>query len=439
MEPSLYSIKLIKNIKEVAEWRLCVGCGACAYACPEGNVQLVDIIPDGIRPKVDEKGCASCGECLNVCPGYETSHGIHSEISRDRILGNNNHLKECLAEWGPILEVWEGYATDPELRSSGSSGGLVSAIAAYCIEKEGMYGALHTGADERFPWRNRTTVSRTRAELLERTGSRYSPASPCDGFNAIESAPASCVFIGKPCDVVALRKTQMIRPELDSNVGLAIGFFCAGTPATLGILELLKRSSIDPDRIEEIRFRGNGWPGKFTVRVNGEKDPACEISYKESWGFLQKYRPYRCHLCPDGTGEFADIACGDPWYREIRSEEKGASLVLVRTEKGKKILEGVIRSGYAVLKPSSPGIILRSQWNLLGKRSAIWGRLVAMRSFGVPTPRLSGFSLFENWKRIPLKDKLRSIFGTARRIIQRGYYRPFKMYTTFEMKSFGNR
>lgn len=70
----------------------------------------------------------------------------------------------------------------------------------------------------------------------------------------------------------------------------------------------------------------------------------------ESWGFLQKYRPYRCHLCPDGTGEFADISCGDPWYREIKEHETGYSLALARTQRGREILHAAIDAGYAVLK-----------------------------------------------------------------------------------------
>jgi coenzyme F420 hydrogenase subunit beta len=143
----------------------------------------------------------------------------------------------------------------------------------------------------------------------------------------------------------------------------------------------------------------------------------------ESWGFLQRYRPYRCHLCPDGTGEFADLACGDPWYREIPENEPGHSLVVVRTERGRRILRAAIEAGYVHLKRVDLNALADSQINLLGKRKAIFGRLLAMRLFGLPVPTLVGFSLFENWRKLPLKEKLRSTVGTARRIITRRYYR----------------
>jgi coenzyme F420 hydrogenase subunit beta len=150
------------------------------------------------------------------------------------------------------------------------------------------------------------------------------------------------------------------------------------------------------------------------------------MTYMDSWGFLQKYRPYRCHLCPDGTGEFADISCGDPWYRRVEEGEQGQSLVLVRTERGREILRGAMEAGYVVLERADPSILEASQSNLRRKRAAIWGRILAMKLFGIPTPRLKGFSLYANWRRLSFEDKARSILGTVKRIIQRGYYRPMK-------------
>lgn len=151
------------------------------------------------------------------------------------------------------------------------------------------------------------------------------------------------------------------------------------------------------------------------------------MSYTESWGFLQEYRPFRCRICPDGTGEFADISCGDPWYREIRGKEKGHSLVLVRSERGREILRRVMETGYVILKPVEPWVLEASQANLLAKRRAIWGRLLALKMFGIPVPDYDGFPLYENWRHIKTKEKARSFIGTVRRIIQRRYYRQMEL------------
>jgi coenzyme F420 hydrogenase subunit beta len=338
--------------------------------------------------------------------------------------GVKGMIPELIKSWGPILDIWEGYATDPQIRFRGSSGGIASALSLYCLEKEGMYGVLQIGPDSVSPLKNMTVLSRSSKEILSRTGSRYSPASPCDSLALIESAPGKCVFIGKPCDMAGVRKAQQLSPALDRNVGLSIGIFCAGTPSTQGTLDLLAEMKVKPDNVEEIRYRGKGWPGKFSVKLNGEEQPRELLTYMDAWGFVQKYRPYRCFLCPDGTSEFADISCGDPWYRQIEEGEQGYSLVLVRTEKGRQILHGALKAGYITIESVDPAILKASQKNLLKKRGAIWGRLLAMKMFGIPTPRFVGFSLFDNWLKLSLSEKTRSIAGTVRRIIKRKYYKP---------------
>jgi len=406
----------IENAFDVARWRLCVGCGACASVCPNHNITLCDVPGEGIRPRSNGGNCAKCGDCLKACPGIGVLHHPAQ--------GAGGLLEELREGWGPVIEVWEGYASDPALRFSGSSGGAASALALYSLEQAGMHGVLHIAADDSRPCTNRTVLSRSREEILSNTGSRYAPASPCDGLAMIASAPGPCVFIGKPCDAAAVRKAQTINPELDKNIGLTIGIFCAGTPATQGTLDLLQSLNIDPNRVEELRYRGKGWPGKFSVKLKGEERVREVLTYRDAWGFVQKYRPYRCYLCPDGTSEFADISCGDPWYRQVRAGEQGQSLVLVRTERGRDIVHGALKAGYVSLERAESRIVEASQRNLLAKRGAVWGRLLTMKAFGIPTPRFRGFSLFENWKRLPMQEKARSILGTARRIIKRTYYRP---------------
>lgn len=406
------------NVADVASWRLCTGCGACSYACPENKVQIVNFVERGLRPVVSAGTCgdAGCSDCLDVCPGIE--------LTRDAKAQSATAIQSLAPSWGPVLEVWEGYAADSEIRYNGSSAGMASALALFCIEKLGMSGAVHIRADADSPHVNHTAFSRTREELLASTGSRYAPASPCDKLGAIEEADSPAVFLGKPCDVEALRKAQALRPGLDRQVGVAIGIFCAGTPSTQGTIDLLRRHAIAPEDVEELRYRGRGWPGYFAVRLKGESEWHNLATYAEAWGFLQAYRPYRCHLCPDGTSEFADISCGDPWYREIEPDEPGTSLVVVRTEKGRDIVRRAIEAGAVSLERADPQTLALSQKELQLKRGAIWGRVVTLRALGVPAPRFRGLSLFRNWMGIPIGHKLRSVLGTARRVLTRGYFRP---------------
>lgn len=407
----------LRNVQDVTEWGLCIGCGACAYICPE-NITLVNVLTEGIRPRLHQSPCGKCDDCLKVCPGINVVHEADRTTSA--------FIPDLLKGWGPVLEVWEGYSADPEVRYAGSSGGLASAVALYCIEKLGMHGLLHIGQDENTPLRNTTVLSITRPEILGRTGSRYAPASPCDGLAMVAEAPAPCVVIGKPCDVKGVTLAGAMRSNLAENIGVTIGIFCAGTPSSQGTLDLLEKAGIKPDSVEEIRYRGNGWPGKFLVKIRGEETQREVMTYMDSWGFLQKYRPYRCHLCPDSTSEFADIACGDPWYRTIEEGEPGRSMALVRTERGKDIVRGAIEAGYVILNRADSSVLRKSQRDVHHKRMAVWGRIWAMKMFGIPTPRIKGFHLFENWRQLSFREKLKSTLGTARRILMRGYYKPRK-------------
>jgi coenzyme F420 hydrogenase subunit beta len=243
-------------------------------------------------------------------------------------------------------------------------------------------------------------------------------------LEVLENEQGAGVFVGKPCDIVGLRRSETLKPSLREKVALRIGIFCAGTPSTRGTLDLIRKMGVAPEAVEELRFRGRGWPGMATVRLKGQGEVHGRLNYIEAWSFIQKYRPYRCYLCPDGTGEFADLSCGDPWYRKIEEGKAGYSLILVRTEKGRRILHEAMETRYLTLKPVAPDVLTRSQENLLKKRQAIWGRLLALKMIGIPTPKLEGFSLFENWLALPIADKIRSVAGTTHRAIHRKYYRP---------------
>ncbi len=362
----------IKNLRDVVERGLCTGCGACYYACSEGGITLVNIEGVGIRPRFDSEASANCTKCLSICPGNSVDGNLAS--------AGLPKAPESIHEFGHALEIWEGHASDPEIRHRGSSGGVLSALTLYCLEHEDMSFALHTAMDEKQPWINNTVQSRTRTEILSRAGSRYAPASPCAGLEAIEKSDRPCVFIGKPCDTAAVWMLRNERPQLDRNLGLVLSFFCAGTPSTKGTLDLLDAFDVNPKSVDHIRYRGEGWPGNFKVlydNQSGEKS----LTYEDSWGKLSHYRPLRCQLCPDGLGRVADVSCGDAWESYNTSGDPGRSIVIVRTERGREIVRRAMAANYVQLTPATSKNVLDAQQNLLQKRKDLFGRLLGLRLF----------------------------------------------------------
>jgi coenzyme F420 hydrogenase subunit beta len=117
-------------------------------------------------------------------------------------------------------------------------------------------------------------------------------------------------------------------------------FFCGGVPSVKGTEKILERLDVPLSNVDSVKYRGNGWPGKATALLkDGTKR---QMSYESAWGnILNKHLQFRWKICPDGIGEFADIVCGDAWYatesgKPDFSEHPGRSLVITRTESGKR-------------------------------------------------------------------------------------------------------
>lgn len=409
------SLKIL-NIRDVAESRMCCGCGLCAYISPK-EIQMVDAMDQGRRPIVTplEPCDARTDEALKTCPGIELEHTFPNSPEL---------ISELTDAWGPVYELWEGHAADEEIRFAGSSGGAASALALFALERQGFHGVLHTSARNDVPYLNETVISHTRDELLNRAGSRYAPASPCDGLQKIEDAPGPCVFIGKPCDVAGAQRARRVRPGLDARLGLTIAFFCAGTPSTKGTIEMLKRMGVpDPDRLISLRYRGNGWPGKATAvfRDNDGAEATSQLTYSQSWGeILQKHRQWRCQLCVDHTGEFADIAVGDPWYQGVPDEAPGRSLILARTERGRSFLAAARDAGYVQASPAEAWKLPASQEAFRPLRGKVWARIWALWLLGAPVPRYRRMPMARYWwTDLGWADKVKSFVGTIRRFYRR--------------------
>jgi coenzyme F420 hydrogenase subunit beta len=401
----------IGTIEDVVQRQLCTGCGACAFAEPD-RFRMKDVSSLGRRPVLRQNAVPESGAGMKVCPGIGLKHTF------DRT--DPELLLDMADGWGPVYAVWEGYAGDAAIQKAGSSGGAATALSLYCLENEGMGQVVHTAADQDAPYLNKTVFSKTREDILKTTGSRYAPASPCEGLSEIVASETPSVFVGKPCDVAATAKARGLDPALDRKLGLTIAFCCAGVPSTAGNLELARRHNAnDPDKIKGLKYRGNGWPGMWELEFDGEdgEPQRAELTYADSWGFIHKFRQWRCYICPDHSGEFADIGVGDPWYRPVEPGEPGKSLIVARTKRGLEIIERAAAAGYIVLETKDQTLLPRSQPHFLVARGNLWARLIVLRVMGAGVPDFRTFVTFRYWlQNLSFMDKLRSFVSTAKRV-----------------------
>jgi coenzyme F420 hydrogenase subunit beta len=128
-------------------------------------------------------------------------------------------------------------------------------------------------------------------------------------------------FVGKPCDVAALRGLARQDPRIDIQIPYMLSFFCAGVPSHRGAEQVLEQLNVDLAELASFRYRGNGWPGQATAtKTDGTM---ASMSYEQSWGdILARHVQLRCRICPDGVGSFADVACADAW----ETDEGGSPL-----------------------------------------------------------------------------------------------------------------
>lgn len=347
-----------------------------------------------------------------ICPGAAVSPAIRSSGA--------TYLEVA---WGPVLEVWEAQATDPELRWRGSSGGVVSALSAFALESGRAAGSVHVRARADAPLRNEAIIATDRDAVRSAIASRYAPASPCERLADVASSSAPHLFVGKPCDVAAARALADRDAALDANLALTISIFCAGTPSLAGSHELARSLGAGPgDEIVEMRYRGEGWPGEMMVRwkdaTSGELRSA-STSYASGWGdVLTRHKQWRCQLCADHLGEHADLSIGDPWYRDIEPGALGSSLIVVRSPRGRQAVAAAIAAAAIVAERRDLNVLTRSQPNLERTRGAVFGRCLTGRLLGAGAPRYRGAGLLRIWWRaLTLREKLGSILGTARRIL----------------------
>ena len=95
--------------------------------------------------------------------------------------------------WGPIAALARGWAADPEVRHHGAAGGVLSALALYLIERDGVDAVLHVRAalPDR-PLESVAQVSRTRADVLAgRSRATGRPRRSCTSTACSQTAPAS--------------------------------------------------------------------------------------------------------------------------------------------------------------------------------------------------------------------------------------------------------
>ncbi len=393
---------VVELIDSVVRNGLCSGCGICVSIAPKGVLEMALNAEGYLRPKIqtttDLGGDAAIRD---VCPGVRVDHGV---------LKADYH-----PIWGPLLMVRAGHAADREIRHKGSSGGVISALAVYLLEQGLVDFVAHIAVSQDDPLCNEIQISRNRNDVLRAAGSRYAPSAPLSALRELLDRGERFAFIGKPCDIAALRRYARHDARVGKLIPYMISFMCAGIPSIKGTYELVEKLGADCSHLKSFQYRGDGWPGM--AKAITQEGQVFEMDYSSSWGkILNRHLQFRCKICPDGTGEFADVVCADAWYGKDGypdfTEREGRSLMLSRTPRGESLIQAALKSEAIRAQALPVGDIALMQPYQVNRKKMVLGRLIATWLACGQAPQYKSMGLFRSSLTANPLNWLRSACGT---------------------------
>ncbi|MBE6794034.1 MAG: 4Fe-4S dicluster domain-containing protein [Ruminococcaceae bacterium] len=302
----------------------CTGCSACFNVCPQKCINMLQNEEGFFYPTIDSTNCIDCGACKSVCP-----------VLRDDFADAFN---------SPVAVA--AYNNNRSVIENSSSGGIFTALSEYVISNGGVvYGAAFT---------DDFNVSHIRVDsigdiaLLK--GSKYLQSFLGDALLQVKSDLKSglkVLFSGTPCQIAGLR--SFLKKPYDNLI--CVDIICHSVPSSLVWQYYLKNAeSVIGAEIQQVNFRDkrDNWQ-QYCMSIKSSSGEYVrkldENAYMKAFLTGLSTRP-SCYSCKfKGQNRGSDITIGDFWgCSDVCPEfvnDRGTSLVLLQTEKGKIIFDCV--------------------------------------------------------------------------------------------------
>ena len=304
---------------------LCCGCGVCKAMCPKECISW-NKEHGAFLPLIDAQVCVNCGLCASVCPG----------------LGHTYEAKGTAVETvtGPVLQCFNAWSLDPELRHVSASGGVVSTIirelltqgiydGAFCLDSYDYHSQLKT----RLYTAGEVSACRGKSSAPK---SRYLPVSHENAVAYMkEHRNARLIFVGTSCAVRGMQ-AAMNKLRLDRSQYLFIGLFCDKV-FNYNVLPYFEDTYSQGGTVQALHFKNKesgGWPGD--MKFYPEEGEPFYVPLAERAKAKAYFMPERCLYCVDKLNVCADISLGDN-YTGKDSSELGSNSVIIRTETGARV------------------------------------------------------------------------------------------------------
>lgn len=264
---------------------------------------------------------------------------------------------------GEFSSCYVGYSEDLKIRENSASGGLITQLLCYLLDKKEIDGAVVTKVEvTKGDVRLISFIARTKDEIISGAGSHYLKADFSNVIKEILKEEGKFAVVATPCIVRSLRKAQERIPALKEKIYFLFGLFC-GTPFNENIFTYIYSKTVqNKNIISEVKFRV-GWPN-FKLMI---KSTAGDVYYLplDKWIFFHDIGVYvqeSCLNCDDALAESADLSFGDAWIKEIVSKDSiGTSLCICRTKKGEALIKQALNDKKICLKEINANKVVESQ------------------------------------------------------------------------------
>ncbi len=317
----------IKKIKKED----CCGCTACSSICSRGAITMEPDALGFLYPKVDENKCVDCGLCESICQFHE-GYNRYDNYEQPLVYG-------CR------------HKSETELAKSQSGALSYAIIDRFLNENCAVYGVAFAHG---FHVAHKRATSKQ--ECLEFRGSKYVQSDLRGVFSLIKTdlKEGMCVlFIGTSCQVAGIR--AFIPDRFRENL-YTVDIVCHAVPSPKVWEEyLFFLEKKYKDRIVSANFRNKrfGWESHMeTFRFESGKEIS-KTTFTKFFFYNHLTIRKSCTKCHFTNLErIGDLSLADFWgWKKSHSEwndNKGVSLVLVNSNKGKSLFELVNDEIYSI-------------------------------------------------------------------------------------------
>lgn len=348
--------------RDIVRSGLCVGCGACSPDESGKGMQwdsYGQLKPDKHATSYATR-TASFARICPFSPAAVNEDAIASELFPSPAQSDGRI--------GRFEAAYVGHAAEGSWRSNGSSGGLVSWVAAELMRTGKVDAVAHVKAVDPAEGRLFTyDISRSPEQLAVGAKSRYYPVDLSQVLAEVRSTPGRYAVVGVPCFIKALNLLRRTDPLVRHRVTHTLGLFCGHMKSARLVESFAWQMG---ERVEDVqaldyRLKDPNRPANwYRTRLELESGGAAEEDWWNladgDWGagFFQNSA---CNFCDDVVSETADISFGDAWVEPHSSDGRGTNVIVVRTPELRQMIDSGIGEGRLNLETVDADYVAETQ------------------------------------------------------------------------------